>query len=83
LIALRLRRPELPRPFCIAGGLPLVVLLSCGPALVLVLDAAYEFRQGRAGVGSGIGAAVIFAGIALYFLVRHKRSKVAVVAEGR
>jgi amino acid transporter len=39
LIALRIREPDLPRPFRVPGGLPVVVAMSAAPTALLALAA--------------------------------------------
>ena len=68
LIALRIREPELARPFKIKGGIPVLAALTLGPTFVLVL-ALIQNRGERAGPFSTFvwGLIVVVAGIAAYF----------------
>jgi amino acid transporter len=45
LIALRIRQPNLPRPFRIPGGVPALILLGLLPALVLALAIQHRFAE--------------------------------------
>jgi amino acid transporter len=76
LIALRVREPEMRRPFRIPGGLGIAAMLSAMPtALVLwALYAAREERLSFAGHSApvlAVGAGVIAVGCLLYPLVRR------------
>jgi hypothetical protein len=69
LVALRVREPELSRPFRVPGGLPGAVAIGIPPLALMVA----AFARNRAEiVGSTnelvIGFGVITAGVALYFL---------------
>jgi amino acid transporter len=77
LIALRVREPELARPFKIKGGIPALVLLSVGPAVVLTL-ALVENGGERAGPFSTLtwGAMLLLAGVAVYFVTPARRAAV-------
>jgi amino acid transporter len=76
LVALRVREPELARPFCVPGGMAGAVAIGL-PPLALMIAA---FARNRAElVGSTnelvIGFAVIVAGVVLYFLSRFFSNK--------
>jgi amino acid transporter len=75
LIALRVREPGLARPFKIKGGIPVLVALSVGPAVVLTL-ALIENIGERAGPFSTLlwGAMLVLAGIAVYFVSPARRA---------
>jgi amino acid transporter len=76
LIALRVREPELRRPFRIPGGLGFASMLSAMPT-ALILWALYAARDERASFGVhsapvlALGAGVIAVGCLLYPLVRR------------
>lgn len=74
LIALRIREPELARPFKIKGGIPVLMALTLGPFFVLVL-ALLENRGERAGPFSTFvwGTIVVAVGVAAYFLTPARR----------
>lgn len=71
LVVLRLREPELPRPFRIPGGLHTAVAAGAGPAL-LIAFALFAARQERVGPFPALGfaALVASAGPAVYLLAR-------------
>jgi amino acid transporter len=72
LVALRVREPELARPFRVPGGTAGAVALGVPPLALMI--AAFA-RNRSESVGSTnelvIGAVVIAAGVALYFLSRR------------
>ncbi len=69
LVALRVREPELPRPFRVPGGMAGAVAIGVPPMALMVAAMA---RNRAELVGStnelAIGVAVIAAGVALYFV---------------
>jgi amino acid transporter len=69
LVALRVREPDLARPFRVPGGMAGVVALGVPPLALMVAAMA---RNHAESVGSTnelvIGIAVILAGVALYFV---------------
>jgi amino acid transporter len=69
LVALRVREPELARPFRVPGGMVGVVAVGV-PPLVLMIAALARNRMELVGSTNElvIGIAVIAAGVALYFL---------------
>jgi amino acid transporter len=71
LAALRIREPNLPRPYRVPGGTVGTILIGIPPLSLII---AALVRNGRESVGStnelAIGSAIIVAGIALYFLSR-------------
>lgn len=74
LILLRLREPDLPRPFRIPGPLAIPVLLGVGPALLLVY-ALYTARdEHAAGMPALVFALLIAAcGLPMYALAKMRR----------
>jgi amino acid transporter len=69
LIALRIREPDLPRPYKLPGGLAGCILITLGPTLILCLafyESLYNDGAREALITSGISVAM---GIGLYFLV--------------
>lgn len=76
LIALRVREPELPRPYRVPGGLTGAVLLSL-PPLVLMVLAALRNRTETIGSTSSlaVGAVLIAFGPLLYFLSRPRTAR--------
>jgi amino acid transporter len=78
LLALRLREPNLPRPFRSPGGVLGIVVLMLGPAFVLVM-AMVRGHQEHEGATNPIvlGAALAVAGVVLYFAARSAKSRPA------
>jgi amino acid transporter len=76
LAALRIREPNLARPYRVPGGTAGAILIGLPPLALIV---AALVRNSRESVGSTnemvIGIAVIVAGIALYFLTGILRRK--------
>jgi len=69
LIALRIKEPNLARPFRISGGLAGVILLSIPPAALIVISCARNHAQ-RIGPLNAltIGLGLVLLGVALYLL---------------
>ena len=69
LVALRVREPDLPRPFRVPGGIAGAVAIGI-PPLALMIAAVARNRTELVGSTNElvIGIAVIAAGVALYFL---------------
>jgi amino acid transporter len=70
LVALRLREPNLPRPFVVPGGLVGAVLAGVGPTAMLLI-AFLKNRDEHLGSFSTLTLSLLFmlAGVLLYFLV--------------
>ena len=86
LIALRIREPNLARPFKITGGVPMLLALSAGPTFVLTLALLHN-RDEKAGPVSSLlfGATVVLLGFVVYALGLSRRVAAApahVTAEG-
>jgi amino acid transporter len=71
LVALRIREPELARPFRVPGGMAGAVAIGM-PPLALIIAAFARNRTENLGATNElvIGVVVIAAGVALYFLSR-------------
>src|SRR5437660_1794633 len=69
LVVLRIREPELERPFLIPGGLPTAVLIGVAPTALLFI-AFLKNRDARIGNVSALTVALILmaAGVVFYFL---------------
>jgi amino acid transporter len=82
LVALRVREPDLPRPFRVPGGLAGAVAIGV-PPLALMIAALARNRTELIGSTSElvIGIAVIGAGAALYFLSNAITKKKAIPPE--
>ncbi len=72
LIVLRLRAPDMPRPFRVPGGLVGAILAGIGPTVLIVI-AMYTARSERVGSISALLFAAIIAacGPAFYWLARR------------
>jgi len=71
LIVLRLREPELPRPFRVPGGLPGAIAVGVGPVLLLGFSVVRSESERIWGMSSfAFGAILIAAGVVAYGLVR-------------
>jgi amino acid transporter len=79
LVALRIREPELKRPFRVPGGIAGAVLIGLPPLALMVL-AVVRNRKEFVGDTNGlaIGIVIIAAGVLLYFLSRVMRRAKAV-----
>ncbi|MGZ4787319.1 MAG: APC family permease, partial [Terriglobales bacterium] len=75
LIALRVREPNLVRPFKIKGGIGVLVALSVGPVVVLSL-ALIQNSGEKAGPFSTLiwGAMLVLLGVGTYFFTPARRS---------
>ena len=76
LVALRVREPELPRPFRVAGGVAGAAALGVPPTLLLAL-AAWEGRREPGALGLSavqLGAAVASVGVAWWLVDRGGRA---------
>jgi amino acid transporter len=71
LVALRIREPELVRPFRVPGGITGAIVIGL-PPLALMVAAVMRNRSEFVGDTNGlvIGIAIIAAGVLLYFLSR-------------
>jgi amino acid transporter len=83
LVALRIREPNLKRPYRVPGGTIGAILLGL-PPLALIVTALV--RNSTESVGSTnelvIGAAVVASGVAMYFLTRIFQRKKAGLPQG-
>jgi len=75
LIALRIREPQLARPFRVPGGMPVAILLGASPAVLLGLALARQWQVAGGGtVSVALGVGLIFAGPILYRAMSRRRS---------
>ena len=76
LVALRVREPDLARPFRVPGGIAGTIAIGL-PPLALMIAALARNRTESLGSTNElvIGGAIIAAGVALYFLSRFYREK--------
>ena len=71
LIVLRVRQPELARPFRIPGGTKGAVLIATGPCLLLVLAAVLNRNEKIGEIGAAaLAATIAICGVALYPLAK-------------
>ncbi len=82
LVVLRIREPNLPRPFKVPGGLPVAILLGVGPTALLFV-ALIKNRTEHVGNISTLtlGAAMAAAGVVCYFIVAAMRKPPETVAD--
>jgi hypothetical protein len=76
LVALRIREPELARPFRVPGGLAGAVAVGV-PPLALVIAAVARNRAEIVGATNElvVGIGIVVAGVGLYFLCEAMRRK--------
>jgi hypothetical protein len=77
LIALRIREPNLPRPFSVPGGLPVVIGAGVGPT-ALILFAIWGARGDHLTRGLPailLGAIIALAGPVIYALTTGVRAR--------
>ena len=75
LIALRVKEPNLPRPFRIRGGYAGVVLLTVAPAALIAISCARNHSEQIGPVNAlSIGLFLVSLGVAFYFFGEHQRS---------
>ncbi len=84
LIALRVREPDMPRPFAIPGGLPVAIGMALGPT-VLVFFAIWKSRGDHLTPGLPailLGAIIAIAGPLIYAITTGPRSRAAELSRG-
>jgi amino acid transporter len=75
LVGLRLREPNLPRPYRVPGGLIGAIAIGIPPAALLVLTVARNEAEPVGPLNAlEFGAILILAGFAAYYAGRRKRS---------
>lgn len=83
LVALRIREPQLPRPFRVPGGLAGAILAGVFPTLLLTLSVVQSGGEEILGINGLIfGALMILAGFAVYFATAPLRRQYPAVATG-
>jgi amino acid transporter len=76
LVVLRIREPELPRPFRVPGGLPVAVLLGVAPAALLGFAFAREWQSHDShATAIALAVGVVVAGPVLYGLMKGAKAK--------
>jgi amino acid transporter len=69
LVALRIREPDLPRPYRVPGGLAGAISLGILPLALLVMAAARNYAEPVGPINAlEFGAILIAAGVVAYFL---------------
>ena len=82
LVALRIREPELPRPYRIPGGVAGAVGISLLPLALLILTMVRnQAEQLGPLTGLQLGAILVFAGVPAYWLANGLRRKDVVIVE--
>lgn len=77
LIILRVREPDLPRPFRAPGGLVGAVALAVGPAFLVILALVRGYGEQAGPVSAlAIGVVLAAAGVGAYFLAASRKSSV-------
>jgi amino acid transporter len=80
LVALRLREPNLPRPYRVPGGVAGTVLISIPPLALMAATAVRNKNQFIGGTDElAIGSAIVAAGVIFYFASRLFQPKEAVI----
>jgi amino acid transporter len=78
LVSLRIREPDLPRPFRVPGGLPVALLLGLGPAALLVVAFARERAAHPGRIGAIVlGAVLLLIALPLYAAAAWFRRRVS------
>jgi hypothetical protein len=73
LIALRIKEPNLARPFRVSGGLTGVVLLSIPPAALIVITCARNHAERIGPVNAfTIGLGLVLLGVASYLFGKRR-----------
>ena len=77
LVALRIREPELPRPYRIPGGLAGAIGVGLLPLALLVLTMVRNQVEQIGPMNAlELGAILVFAGVPAYWLANRQRRKV-------
>ena len=84
LVLLRVREPEMPRPFTAPGGLWGAVLLGLGPAALLAAAAIHSRHEQIGGISAfAVGAAIMALGVVCYGGIRLRTVQVSAVRPPR
>ncbi len=83
LVVLRVREPQMPRPFRVPGGLVGAVLVGVGPAALIGLAIVRAYGE-QAGPMNALafGIAIAVAGVIAYFIAAKNKAKAAVDSRG-
>lgn len=75
LVLLRMREPELYRPFRFPGGLPGAILAGIGPTALLIIAFVKNLDERIGSVSAlDIGLAMMAAGVLAYFIAARRRA---------
>jgi len=74
LAVLRIREPQLLRPFKVPGGLPVALLLGVGPTVLLVMAFIKNRNEQLGAISSlNLGLLLMAAGVICYFISAWRR----------
>ena len=83
LVVLRVRQPEMPRPFRVPGGTIGAALLGVGPAALLILAFVRAYGEEAGPVNAlGLGAGIAVLGIVAYFIAARTKARSAADKRG-
>jgi len=75
LVILRVREPELPRPFRIPGGAPVLALVCAGPTLLLGMALLKNLHEEIAGMSALLfGGGIVLLGPIAYVVSRPRKA---------
>ena len=78
LVVLRVREPQMSRPFRVPGGVPGAVLIGIGPTALVGLGVVRAYGEQAGPLNAlGFGVLIAAAGIVAYFVARNRRQQVA------
>jgi amino acid transporter len=74
LVVLRVREPEMPRPFRVPGGTIGTALLALGPAALIALAIVRAYGEQAGPMNAlGFGLGIVVAGVIAYFIATRTR----------
>jgi hypothetical protein len=78
LVALRLREPEMPRPYRVPGGLPGAIAIGLPPLALLILAVIRNEAEPVGPMNAlQLGCLIVLAGVGCYFVSERFRSRSA------
>jgi amino acid transporter len=81
LVVLRVREPQLVRPFKVPGGLPVAALLGVGPTALLVMAFVKNRNEQLGPISSlNLGLLLMAVGVVCYFITAWRRRYLAIRA---
>ncbi len=83
LVVLRLREPQMPRPFKVPGGVVGAVIVGIGPTALIGLAIARAYGE-QAGPMNALGFGIVIAvvGVVAYYIAAAKQKKLATDQRG-